>query len=49
MEHAIEALGLVDASFVIVDRMMNGSLPVITTFTQREFEENKEIARPEIF
>ena len=49
VKHAIEALGLVDASFVIVDRMMDGSLPVITKFTMREFEDNNEIARPDIF
>lgn len=45
IDYSIEALGLVKSSFVVVDRMMDGSAPRIEKFSQEEWVKSQEILK----
>lgn len=43
IDYTIGALDLIEASFVVVDRMMDGSLPKIDQFTLKNWNEKKNL------
>ena len=45
IDYSIEALGLIKSSFVVVDRMMDGSAPRIEKFSQEEWVKSQEILK----